>query len=62
MKLPDKPLSKQAHDDVEALLSYCYECLKDLHPDYNCVECAACGFLLCADGCTLCLCETMKHG
>jgi len=55
-----QPLNNTANESFERTMAYCYECLTDLHPHYNCVECAGCGFLLCADGCTLCHCEVMK--
>ena len=43
--------------ELEAKIKHtCCECLKDVRPNYDCVECAACGFVLCNDGCTRCLC------
>ncbi len=51
-----------AKEKFERLMSYCFECRKDLHPEYRCTECAACGFLLCASGCTRCLCQVVKEG
>ena len=51
-----EPLCEAAEQSVERLLSYCCDCLRDLHPDYRCVECCACGELRCYD-CSRCLCE-----
>jgi len=50
-----------ANEQFDRLMSYCFECLKDLYPEYRSVECCACGVLLCADGCTKCLCEVLKN-
>jgi hypothetical protein len=47
-------------ESFDRLMSYCYQCLKNLYPEYKSVECGACGFLLCTDGCTRCLCDSVK--
>src|SRR5438445_460913 len=41
-----QPLNEVANESFGRTMSYCYECLTDLHPHYACVECAGCGFLL----------------
>src|SRR5258708_6605713 len=59
MREQKQPLNEIANASFERTMSFCAECLADLNPQYRCVECCACGALLCYT-CTKCLCEVKK--